>query len=135
MVYYPPEPERVLEFMQRFFEKWENTSKGNSLAEIMQQLAEQHIEFEQIHPFQDGNGRVGRMLMNQELINQNLLPIAINPTGKYRQAFQCYEKKGDLSLMVHQVCKAELEAIQRVQCLVRRREQSRQKTKCTREIL
>ena len=128
VVYYPPEPERVPELMQRFFEKWENTGKGKNLTEIVWQLAEQHIEFEQIHPFQDGNGRIGRMLMNQELMNQDLLPIAINPTGKYRQAFQRYEKKGDLSLMIRQICKAEIEAIQRIQCLVQRREQSRQQS-------
>ena len=69
-----------------------------------------------------GNGRIGRMLMNQELINQNLLPIAMNPAGKYRQAFQRYEKNGDLSLMIHQICRAEIEAIQRMECLIQRRD-------------
>lgn len=123
-VYYPPKPERVPEMMQRFFEKWENADKKENLSGIVNRIAEQHIEFERIHPFQDGNGRVGRMVMNQELINQNLLPVAINPSGKYRQAFQRYEKNRDLSLMVHLICKAEIEVIQRIECLAQKRQQS-----------
>ena len=35
-----------------------------------------------------------------EMINQGLLPVAVKPTGKYRQSFRQYEKNGDISLVL-----------------------------------
>ena len=37
-----------------------------------------HVRFEQIHPFQDGNGRVGRLLMFKECLANNIVPFIIN---------------------------------------------------------
>ena len=37
-----------------------------------------HYEFEKIHPFQDGNGRVGRLIMLKECLKHNIVPIIIN---------------------------------------------------------
>ena len=36
-----------------------------------------YIEFERIHPFEDGNGRTGRLLINYELLKNNLPPVVI----------------------------------------------------------
>jgi Fic family protein len=36
-----------------------------------------HVRFEQIHPFQDGNGRVGRLLMFKECLANNIVPFII----------------------------------------------------------
>lgn len=93
-VHYPPDPERVPELMKSFFAKWNDSYTGKSLSEKMELFAKEHIEFESVHPFRDGNGRVGRMLLSQRMINEGLLPIAISPTGKYRRAFLQYEKRG-----------------------------------------
>lgn len=71
----------------------------------------------------DGNGRVGRMLLNQQLINQGLMPLVIEPKGKYSQAFRQYDKNGDISLMVYILCKAELDSIQKIQQLIQKRTQ------------
>ncbi len=122
-VHYPPDPERVPELMKSFFAKWDDSYTGKNLYEKMELFAKEHIEFESVHPFQDGNGRVGRMLLSQRMINEGLLPITISPTGKYRRAFQRYEKQGDLSQMVHEICRAEAEAIDRMQCLAERKPQ------------
>lgn len=37
-----------------------------------------HIQFERIHPFTDGNGRTGRVILNRNLIKQGLAPVLIN---------------------------------------------------------
>ncbi len=118
-VYYPPDPERVPELMREYLSKWKTAYDGvSNVAEMFELLAKEHIEFERIHPFADGNGRAGRMVLNQRMINLGLLPIAIEPTSGYRNAFKRYDKNGDTSLMIYELCKAELAAIERVQSLV-----------------
>ena len=47
--------------------------EGTSVKESLEKIALTHIQFERIHPFKDGNGRVGRMILNQQLINNGLL--------------------------------------------------------------
>ncbi|MBP5359218.1 MAG: Fic family protein, partial [Treponema sp.] len=36
-----------------------------------------HVRFESIHPFQDGNGRVGRLIMFKECLKHNIVPFII----------------------------------------------------------
>lgn len=56
-----------------------------------------HILFEGIHPFIDGNGRTGRLILNLELIKAGLLPINIKFTDrrKYYECFDNYYVKND----------------------------------------
>lgn len=52
---------------------WYNSLSNVSLEDII----EFHVRFERIHPFGDGNGRVGRMIMFKECLKNNIVPFII----------------------------------------------------------
>ena len=68
---------------------------------IVTKLARFHIEFEGIHPFIDGNGRTGRLIVNLELMKAGYPPIDIKFTDRiaYYNAFDEYHVKHNLKAM------------------------------------
>ena len=68
---------------------------------LILKLARFHIEFEAIHPFIDGNGRTGRLLVNMELMKAGYSPIDIKFTDRiaYYNAFDEYHGKHNLGAM------------------------------------
>ncbi len=68
----PPEPEKIPNLMTYYIYNYNNDKQ-----DIFSKVAKYHIEFEKIHPFEDGNGRTGRLLINYELIKNNISPIVI----------------------------------------------------------
>ena len=59
-----------------------------------------HVRFERIHPFQDGNGRVGRLIMFKECLKYNIVPFIIEENLKlfyYRSLKEWYNEKGYLT--------------------------------------
>ena len=68
---------------------------------IVTKLARFHIEFEGVHPFIDGNGRTGRLLVNVELMKAGYPPIDIKFADRvaYYNAFDAFYVKHDLSAM------------------------------------
>ena len=69
----PPEPEKVQNLMNYYVYNY-----NNDIEDIFLKIAKYHIEFEKIHPFEDGNGRTGRLLLNYELLKNDLPPVVIS---------------------------------------------------------
>lgn len=71
-------PEEVNDKMKRLLSE-DNSKKGKTLEDIL----EFHVRFERIHPFQDGNGRVGRLIMFKECLKYNIVPFIIDDGLKF----------------------------------------------------
>lgn len=65
-------PEEVSEKIQSLLAKY-NAKKNKTFEDIL----DFHVQFERIHPFQDGNGRVGRLIMFKECLKYNIVPFII----------------------------------------------------------
>ena len=126
-VYYPPDPQDVPTLMNNWIR--EANIEAVTVKGVFEKIAASHVRFERIHPFSDGNGRTGRMIVNQQLINTGFLPVSIPPTGKYREAFRRYDKGKDLSEMVYVLLKSELESFARVRSLALKLSKDREKQK------
>ena len=70
-------PSEVAHDMQKLLEWYERIDK-----KTIEDIIEFHVRFERIHPFQDGNGRVGRMIMFRECLYNNIMPFYIEDRNK-----------------------------------------------------
>lgn len=82
------------------FKMRELLKKYNSLSDkTFEDIVAFHVEFEKIHPFQDGNGRVGRLLLFKECLKNNIVPFIIEDDLKmfyYRGLKEWNNEKGYL---------------------------------------
>jgi Fic family protein len=62
-----------MEYLQQGMDDWEQFFRRTDLPDILVQLAILHVEFEALHPFKDGNGRLGRMIIPLFLYQRKLL--------------------------------------------------------------
>ncbi len=72
----------------------------NKKEKTLDDLLDFHVRFEQIHPFQDGNGRVGRLLLFKECLKYKIVPFIINDKRKlyyYRGLKNWHDERGYLS--------------------------------------
>lgn len=88
-------PNKVEKEMAKLMD-WYNSLKQITIKEII----EFHYRFESIHPFQDGNGRIGRIIMFKECLKNNIVPFIIQDADKlfyYRGLKEYKSEKGYLT--------------------------------------
>lgn len=75
----PPAPEKIPNLMTYYVYNYNNDTQ-----DIFSKIARYHIEFEKIHPFEDGNGRTGRLILNYELLKNNIAPVVISKDDRIK---------------------------------------------------
>jgi len=99
-----PNPKEVPGLFEKMLAEYNAASHEN----IIKRIAKVHLAFEYIHPFVDGNGRIGRVLNNYLLIREGFVPINIKfiDRKKYYEAFKEFDAKGATDIMEEIVGKA-----------------------------
>ena len=88
------QPEQVSEKMKQLLKQYNFTAK-----KTLEEIIAFHVGFERIHPFQDGNGRVGRLIMMKECLRNNIVPFIITDDLKifyYRGLYEWDKERGYL---------------------------------------
>ena len=78
----PTQPYMVITELHEWILNLEAQLKGQDKNGIVEAICRQHIAFERIHPFSDGNGRVGRALMVYTCLQTNIAPIVVTKENK-----------------------------------------------------
>ncbi len=88
-------PEEVADKMKTLLTEYNGKEEKN-----FEDILDFHVKFERIHPFQDGNGRVGRLIMFKECLKYNIVPFIIEDNLKmfyYRGLKEWNNEKGYLT--------------------------------------
>ena len=88
-------PEEVSDRMKKLLSEYNNQEE-----KTLEDILNFHVKFECIHPFQDGNGRVGRLIMFKECLKYNIVPFIIEDNLKmfyYRGLKEWNNEKGYLT--------------------------------------
>lgn len=81
-----PAPEHVHQLLENLLIDY----RSNLDDYFLERIAKFHLEFERIHPFCDGNGRIGRVLINQQMAQFGLPPVVIRNKGKREHYYPAF---------------------------------------------
>ena len=88
----PADVEKDIETLLEWYKSIENVT--------LEDIIEFHVRFERIHPFGDGNGRVGRIIMFKECLKNNILPFIVLDTDKQYYMRGLKEYKNDKMYLI-----------------------------------
>jgi Fic family protein len=83
-----PPPEQVEALLQETMRVF----KDNTECSVLHRIARFHLEFERIHPFCDGNGRMGRVLINHQLAAYGFPPVIIRNKSKRDEYYPVFKE-------------------------------------------
>ena len=94
-------PTDIRRLLQDMFISYRTSSQDH----IIKRIAKLHLTFEHIHPFIDGNGRIGRVLNNYLLLREGHVPINIKFIDRslYYDAFQNFDKNSEDTNLMEQI--------------------------------
>lgn len=90
-------PKNVLRDMKELLEWYKDIDKKS-----IEDIIEFHVRFEKIHPFQDGNGRIGRMIMFRECLSNDIIPFYIEDRNKsfYIRGINKYQTNNEKGYLI-----------------------------------
>lgn len=102
--YVAVDPKQVVKKLEAALIQYHSANTEN----IIKRIARLHLAFEHIHPFVDGNGRIGRVMNNYLLIREGFVPINIKFIDRklYYAAFKEFDEEGKTAIMEEIVGKA-----------------------------
>lgn len=108
----PPQPYLVPIQMEQLLTEYQEMKLTRH---PLEQVAWFHLKFEGIHPFIDGNGRTGRLLLNLELMKEGYPPINVKfaDRRRYYECFTAHHEAGNPEAMVKMVAEYVEEALER----------------------
>lgn len=95
-MYQTVRPENVSKEMHLLMDWYNNQEVNRSV------LAEFHAKYESIHPFQDGNGRTGRLILFRECLKNGIVPVVIEDAnrGEYLDSLKEYREEKSLNNLI-----------------------------------
>ena len=108
----PPQPYLVPKLMEELVHDYNDKY---DTADIIEAVSELHLKFEGIHPFIDGNGRTGRLLLNFELMKCGFLPVNIKFTErmKYYDCFADYRRNNNFDALASLIADYEIQELEK----------------------
>ena len=100
----PPDPVVIPELMERLIQDYRNDTRHTIVRSAIF-----HLRFEGIHPFIDGNGRTGRLILNMSLMKEDYLPVDVkfSDRARYYDAFSDYYSTGNPDRMTKLIAEYE----------------------------
>ena len=101
-IHEPPQPYLIEPQMNDLIR---NNEQNKKALHPIERIAKFHLDFEGIHPFIDGNGRTGRLILNLDLMQNAYPPVNVKfaDRKKYYEAFDAYYRDNDVEKMVELV--------------------------------